>query len=168
MFLCNNFVCSSDQVMISHMNRWLGCRIMWYIVAWSHHQYLFKSQKYIAQNLKYTLIAHGMDARLSMGAWGLTSWMLLPPISGRQFWHCNTPRVRADWKEINPPTKTFCSFHKNLERLNFVAMHQWTVLVLLWNGTCHLSSIAGASLSYSSGTLSCNQVTVTYLKIGHW
>ena len=36
---------------------------MWYIVAWSHHWYLFESQKYIARNLKYKFIAQGVDAR---------------------------------------------------------------------------------------------------------
>ena len=37
---------------------------MWYIVAWSHNLYQFKSLKYISRNLKYKLIAHGVDARL--------------------------------------------------------------------------------------------------------
>ena len=64
MFLCINFVLSPDQIMISHMNRWLSSRMMWYILASSHHWYSFKSQKYIARNLKYKLIAHSVDARL--------------------------------------------------------------------------------------------------------
>ena len=38
-------------------------------------------------------------------------------VSSRHFCHCNTARVRADWKVINPPTKTFCSFYKNLAGL---------------------------------------------------
>ena len=43
--------------------------------------------------------------------------MVVPPISGRPFCHYNTARVRADWKEINPPTKTFRSFHKKFAGL---------------------------------------------------
>ena len=36
-FLCINFVLSPDQIKISRMNRWLSCRLMWYILTWSHH-----------------------------------------------------------------------------------------------------------------------------------
>ena len=34
MFLVYQLCFSPDQIMISHMNRWLSCRIMWYI--WPH------------------------------------------------------------------------------------------------------------------------------------
>ena len=123
-FLCINSVLSSDQVRISHMNRELSCRIMWYIVAWSHHYYSVKSQEYFIRNLKYKLIAHGVDARLH-GSEGVDILHGSAANSRQAFCHSNIARVRADWKEINPPTETFCSFHKkNSGSFNFDAMHQ--------------------------------------------
>ena len=44
--------------------------MMWYILAWSHHQYSFEGQKYVARNLKYKLIAHAVDARLHGESYG--------------------------------------------------------------------------------------------------
>ena len=81
----------------------------------------FKSQKYIAQNLKYKLIAHGVDARLNAAArmtarWP-TSWMVVPPISSRLFCRYNTTRVRLIEKWWIHPQKRFIHSIKKISGL---------------------------------------------------
>ena len=43
--------------------------------------------------------------------------MVVPPISRRLFCRCKYHQSKTDWKMINPPTKTFYSFHEKLALL---------------------------------------------------
>ena len=65
-----------------------------------------------------------------------TSWMVVPPISGRASCHSNTARVRADWKEIHPHTKTFRSFHKKFAGL--LILMRCINKLYLWIRVIHL------------------------------